>query len=160
MESGPLVSRRALLRGGVEAGVGAFACALLASCGGDAPTEAPSAPLGPEDALTITRDQVDVDITRVPAFAGTGEAAVVFLVAQVIVVRRASGDFVAFSSDCPHAGCGVSIVRAPRLVCPCHGSEFDFAGRRVEGPAPTGLQSLAAQYDATARRLRIQRRAG
>ncbi|MGZ8491772.1 MAG: QcrA and Rieske domain-containing protein [Gemmatirosa sp.] len=151
-----LMSRRDLLR----AGVGVLACPLLAACAGAAPTESSVAPRHPDDAVTVTGDIVHVEIARVPAFARAtaDEVAVVFLGAQVIVVRRGLADFRALSAVCPHAGCGVSVVRAPRLVCPCHGSEFDFAGHRLEGPAPTGLPVLPSSFDAATQRVRIQRR--
>jgi Rieske Fe-S protein len=148
------MSRRDLLRG-----VAVLACPLLAACAGDGPAEASAAPPAPDDAVTAAGEGVVVDVARVPAFAGApaGEVAVVFLGARVIVVRRGPAEFRALSAVCPHAGCGVSVVRAPRLVCPCHGSEFDFAGRRLEGPAPTGLDVLPSSFDAGTRRLRIQR---
>jgi Rieske Fe-S protein len=153
-ETSPM-SRRDLLR----AGAAVLACPLLASCAGVGPAEAPAAPQAPDDAVTVAGDGVVVDVARVPAFAGApaGEVAVVFLGARVIVVRRGPADFRALSAVCPHAGCGVSVVRAARLVCPCHGSEFDFAGRRLEGPAPTGLDVLPSSFDPVARRLLIQR---
>lgn len=149
------ISRRHLLR----ASVAALACPLLAACSDGSPSEPVREPPAPDVGVTIVGDVVVVDIARVPAFAGTatGEVAVVFLGAQVIVVRRGPADFQALSTVCPHAGCGVSVVHAARLVCPCHGSEFDYAGRRLDGPAPTGLQVLATSYDAASRRVRIQR---
>ncbi|MCE2901642.1 MAG: ubiquinol-cytochrome c reductase iron-sulfur subunit [Gemmatimonas sp.] len=136
----------------------------LVACGRatDSVTAPPASSFGPDDAVTVTGNTVDVDVSRVPAFAAatTSEVAIVFLGAQVIVVKRGAADFRALSNVCPHSGCGVSGVRPPRLVCPCHGSEFDFTGRRLEGPAPTGLQVLPATYDAATQRLRIQRLPG
>jgi thiosulfate dehydrogenase [quinone] large subunit len=152
------ISRRDLLR----AGAGVLACPLLAACAGGGPAEPPAAPANPDAAVTVAGDTVEVDVARVPAFAGAGagEVAVVFLGARVIVVRLGPAEFRALSAVCPHSGCGVSVVQAPRLVCPCHGSEFDFAGRRLEGPAPTGLPVLPSAFDAATRRLRIQRPPG
>jgi Rieske Fe-S protein len=149
------MSRRDLLR----AGIGVLACPLLAACAGAGPAEALDTPEAPDAALTVTGDTIFVDIARVPAFAGgrTGDGAVVFLSVQVIVVRRGDADFGALSAVCPHSGCGVSVVRTHSLVCPCHGSEFDFSGRRLGGPAPTGLNVLPSSFDAATRHVRIQR---
>ena len=61
------------------------------------------------------------------------------------------------SAICPHAGCGVSTVRASELVCPCHGSTFTVSGARVAGPAPEGLTALSVTYDAATRRLTVRR---
>lgn len=150
------MTRRDVLR----CGLAALACPVLAACSHGEPT-APEA-LSPDEAITRRGDVIEVDVTRVPPWSGanSSEVAVVFLAVQLIVVRRGSTEFTALSAVCPHSGCGVSVVQATRLVCPCHGSEFDFAGRRLAGPAPTGLTELAASFDAAARVLRVQRPAG
>lgn len=56
-----------------------------------------------------------------------------------------SGDAVrALSATCPHLGCGVE--RAPNgFGCPCHTSEFDASGKRISGPAPRDMDSLATR---------------
>jgi len=77
---------------------------------------------------------------------------------QILVVRLApaaldrdtdalaADGIVAYSAVCTHTGCPVSEwnAAATRLVCPCHGSEFEAAGRGrvVEGPAPRRLAIL------------------
>jgi quinol---cytochrome c reductase iron-sulfur subunit, bacillus type len=58
----------------------------------------------------------------------------------VWLVRR-SGVVTAFSSVCPHLGCGVE-AREGGFACPCHGSSFDAEGRVLSGPAPRGLDRL------------------
>jgi len=47
-----------------------------------------------------------------------------------------------FSSRCPHLGCRISAVENGELVCPCHGSRFDLAGKNLKGPANRSLQKL------------------
>jgi menaquinol-cytochrome c reductase iron-sulfur subunit len=47
----------------------------------------------------------------------------------------------AFSSVCPHLGCGVDVAR-DGFACPCHGSAFDLEGHVRGGPAPRGLDPL------------------
>jgi quinol---cytochrome c reductase iron-sulfur subunit len=70
----------------------------------------------------------------------------------------APGGIVAFSKICTHAGCAVSLYRAPHfepaqphaaLVCPCHYSTFDPArGAKVEfGPAGRSLPQLPLLVD-------------
>ena len=77
---------------------------------------------------------------------------------QVLVIRldpdalsakaasRAADGIVAYSAVCTHTGCDVSGWRgeALRLVCPCHGSEFEAtdAALVVGGPAPKPLAML------------------
>ena len=51
-----------------------------------------------------------------------------------------------YSAACTHTGCEINGWQAEprRLVCPCHGSEFDVsdAARVVNGPAPRPLAML------------------
>ena len=66
---------------------------------------------------------------------------------------------VAFSKICTHAGCAISLYRAPlfqpaepraALVCPCHYSTFDpaTAGTVIFGPAGRKLPMLPITVDA------------
>lgn len=144
MQSEPL-SRRDLLR----AGLCLFSCHMLSACDGNG-----SEPTSPglefaDDAATVRGSTVEIDVSRVPQWrnAPAAETAVVFLAAQVIVVRRTASSFTALSAVCPHAGCGVSRVQTNALVCPCHDSTFTFNGERVSGPAPTGLAPLPVRFE-------------
>ncbi len=60
--------------------------------------------------------------------------------------RYAAAGVVAYSAVCSHTGCPISEWNADtkRLVCPCHGSEFDPAARATvkNGPAPRRLAVL------------------
>ena len=49
---------------------------------------------------------------------------------------------VVFSSHCTHLGCSINKVENDRLVCPCHGSEYDLSGKVVKGPAYKNLQTI------------------
>ena len=66
---------------------------------------------------------------------------------------------IAYSKICTHAGCAVSMYRAPKyepveskpaLVCPCHFSTFDprAGGEVVFGPAPRALPQLPLRVNA------------
>ena len=57
-----------------------------------------------------------------------------------IVVSR-KGKTCVLSSHCTHLGCVINKVDGEKLVCPCHGSEFDLEGRAVKGPAYRPLPS-------------------
>jgi len=63
------------------------------------------------------------------------------------LVRR--GDAVeAWSVTCPHLGCSIDrSASGPGFTCPCHDSTFDPAGKRLDGPSPRDLDSLATRVD-------------
>lgn len=51
--------------------------------------------------------------------------------------------FVIFSPICPHLGCRFNWSEsANKFLCPCHGSQYNFDGTHVAGPAPRGLDPL------------------
>jgi cytochrome b6-f complex iron-sulfur subunit len=56
----------------------------------------------------------------------------------VYVRRLESGEISAVLASCTHQGCQPEPV-ADRLACPCHGSEFAFDGRVLQGPAERPL---------------------
>lgn len=56
-----------------------------------------------------------------------------------VYLHRGEGDeWIALLARCTHRGCQPEPV-ADRLVCPCHGSEFDLEGRVLLGPAERPL---------------------
>lgn len=64
-------------------------------------------------------------------------------------VAAAPDSFLVYSAACTHTGCEVNGWNsdARRLVCPCHGSEFDVAdaARVVNGPASKPLAMLKVE---------------
>ena len=59
-----------------------------------------------------------------------------------ILVNRAPNDtFFALNAKCPHQGCTVDPMdpATNEITCPCHGSRFGINGKRISGPASTGL---------------------
>ena len=62
-----------------------------------------------------------------------------------IIVRRTSETTVAaFSSKCTHFGCEVGLPENNVVLCPCHGSKFDAAGKVTHGPAKKDLKTFSA----------------
>ncbi len=129
---------------------------VLCACAGESAATDPTEPLPAGDVFIVDGEDVVITLARVPSLASDNSAAVL-LSARVIVVRISAGNFRAFSAECPHAGCGVSVVDRGRLLCPCHGSVFDFAGQRLDGPAPRGLTTLPSTHNAASGTLRIRR---
>jgi menaquinol-cytochrome c reductase iron-sulfur subunit len=51
--------------------------------------------------------------------------------------------FVVFSPICPHLGCFYQYnADANKFQCPCHGSQFNYDGTHIAGPAARGLDPL------------------
>jgi Rieske Fe-S protein len=68
-----------------------------------------------------------------------------------ILIRLASGKLVSYDMLCPHQGCTVPYNPAnQRLVCPCHGAQFDPANSAapLSGPVSQPLLTLPIRTDA------------
>lgn len=65
----------------------------------------------------------------------------------VYVRADGAGGFTAVSTRCMHRGCQVEPA-ADRLACPCHGSEYTFAGAVLQGPTELPLARYRVSADA------------
>jgi nitrite reductase/ring-hydroxylating ferredoxin subunit len=65
-----------------------------------------------------------------------------------LVRATEDGPIKAFSTVCPHLGCGIDFdEQSAKFSCPCHASAFDLDGRCVVGPSPRGLDELEAHVE-------------
>ena len=66
-----------------------------------------------------------------------------------ILVRRTTGEFVAFSQKCTHLSCAVYYApERDRLECPCHEGYFSAAnGRVLQGPPPRPLPQVVLEQE-------------
>jgi len=71
--------------------------------------------------LTVAKDDIP------------NNGALAYKEARVAIIRE-SDKISAVSLVCTHLGCTVSAT-AGELVCPCHGSSFDWQGNVLKGPA-------------------------
>ncbi|HMF44918.1 MAG TPA: ubiquinol-cytochrome c reductase iron-sulfur subunit [Polyangia bacterium] len=68
------------------------------------------------------------------------------------------GPIKAFSTVCPHLGCGVDFdEKTGKFNCPCHTSAFDLDGRCLGGPSPRGLDQLETHVEGRDVLVRYQR---
>jgi Rieske Fe-S protein len=59
---------------------------------------------------------------------------------RVWLVKVSRASVRAFDAACPHARCTLGFnVAANRFDCPCHGSSFTVAGRKIKGPTPRDM---------------------
>jgi menaquinol-cytochrome c reductase iron-sulfur subunit len=69
-----------------------------------------------------------------------------------LVKSANDGKVRAFSTVCPHLGCGVDWDQGQsRFVCPCHDSFFSPEGKTLAGPAPRDLDELDVVVDSEVR---------
>jgi cytochrome b6-f complex iron-sulfur subunit len=140
------ITRRAVLAG---TGAAVGAC-CLAACGGNAATAgaAPtstgaSSGAGNPAASGSGATLGTVPLTDVPV----GGAKLEMLGGRaVILTQPVAGQPAVFLNRCTHAGCQLA-VSGTQLVCPCHGSTFDFTGQVVNGPATDPLQEGSLRVD-------------
>jgi Rieske Fe-S protein len=60
-----------------------------------------------------------------------------------VFICKKDGQVTAFSTVCPHLGCGVDYVAAKKaFACPCHESAFGLAGEVTGGPSPRPMDQL------------------
>ena len=71
----------------------------------------------------------------------------------------AQGDqLVAYSTVCPHLGCGIDYVAdKKKFLCACHNSWFSIEGGVETGPSPRGMDTLETKVDESLVQIRYQR---
>lgn len=98
-----------------------FAGAFLAACGSEPNQE--------------------ISATEVPV----GSAVIL---GSVIIAQPTKGQFLAYSSACPHQGSRISKVDGETVTCTNHNSVFNITdGSVISGPAQTGLTEAKLKQD-------------
>jgi cytochrome b6-f complex iron-sulfur subunit len=96
---------------------------------------------------TLTGSTVTVAITAASPLGTVGGMALVTSSAgNFLVTRTAQDTFACVTANCTHQACEVSYGSGQHYVCPCHGSEFDSAGRVIVGPAVAPLRQYTTQF--------------
>jgi Rieske Fe-S protein len=86
----------------------------------------------------VSGSVITVDLAQVPALTAANGFILVARPSTIII--HAGDDYRAFTSICTHEQCTVGDFRGGRIVCPCHGSQYDTSGRIRKGPAPKNLE--------------------
>jgi len=60
---------------------------------------------------------------------------------RIFLMKKSESEFEALQLKCTHRGHSVNMQET-RLHCPLHGSNFDFAGNVVDGPAKEPLKKF------------------
>ncbi|CAA9471958.1 MAG: Ubiquinol-cytochrome C reductase iron-sulfur subunit [uncultured Rubrobacteraceae bacterium] len=155
------LSRARFIRLSAALGVGTAGASMLAACGGEsgggaaapAPSEEPTtAPNEGAPEETTAQETSGTEADQGGAIAQEADvapgSALPFQNAgqPAVLVHLESGDFVAYSAVCTHAGCEVAYNNS-QLACPCHGSVFDPAngGAVVSPPANRPLPEIPVE---------------
>ncbi|MEO7363558.1 MAG: Rieske 2Fe-2S domain-containing protein [Gemmatimonadaceae bacterium] len=151
------VSRRGFIG---TTGATLIGCLFVQACGGS--------PSGPNNAViepppvgsaTFTNGVVTLQLASLPALTAVNGHQVLALSSggrrADLTVINLSGTYRAFTSICTHEGCTVSGYSGGRMICPCHGSEFNQNGQVVNGPAASSLREYAVTMNPTAQILTI-----
>ena len=73
---------------------------------------------------------------------------------EILFIRESDERVCALNPTCTHKQCTVEYNRdKQRLICPCHGSNFDLAGKVLNGPAERPLQVFDATLDSASNRI-------
>jgi len=91
-------------------------------------------------------DPVIVIVANFPGLANLDE--LVSIPGRWFAVKRTgAASFEAFSKQCTHEGCLVSITNGVQFDCGCHGSRFANDGTVLRGPATLRLALFNTAYD-------------
>lgn len=136
----PQPTRRRFLGLGLGlAAAPACGCALFAT------KRTPDLVLGPVDGT------LRIPLARFRELAGPRNAVLLQdkATAEKILLVHDGGRYFAVGSTCTHLGCDVDYGAAVRrIVCPCHGSEYDLRGRNLKGPAKRPLKRHGLRLEA------------
>jgi len=61
-----------------------------------------------------------------------------------------------FTTYCSHLGCKINKMANDRLVCPCHGSEYDLNGNVIKGPAYKNLEIIPSKITPNGKNVEIE----
>lgn len=59
------------------------------------------------------------------------------------------------SARCTHLGCKINTLENGRLICPCHGSEYNLNGNPIKGPAYRKLEKIQAEISTDGKTIEI-----
>jgi Rieske Fe-S protein len=128
------LTRRSALRGAGVFAVGGVAGAVVVTLRDDDADNANANAYGYEDKSSGSASALAA-VADIPSGGG-----LVLDDAKVVVTKADDGTVRAFSSICTHQGCPVAEVADGRIICPCHGSQFDAdTGEVADGPASRPL---------------------
>ena len=102
----------------------------------------------------LTQNHLELEKQKKLIFPFNKNKAITFVGNYVIINREEKTKVL--SSHCTHLGCTINQTENGRLICPCHGSEYDLNGNVVKGPAYKSLETLPSKIIADGTKIEIE----
>lgn len=102
----------------------------------------------------LTLNHLDLEKQKKRVFPFNKNKTVAF-VGNYIIINQSEKTKV-LSSHCTHLGCTINQTENNRLVCPCHGSEYDLNGNVLKGPAYKSLETIPSKIIADGTKIEIE----
>lgn len=103
--------------------------------------------------IRLTKNQLKIQRQKDAVIPFNPNKAVDFPGSYIVVNRN--GATAVFRSKCTHLGCTINSVEHNRLLCPCHGSEYDLDGKVLKGPAYKNLEEVDFKFSEDKTRIEI-----
>jgi len=102
----------------------------------------------------ITLNRLEVKKQKASVLPYNKNRKVSFVENYIIISNE--GKTVVLSAHCSHLGCKINRTEMDRLVCPCHGSEYDLNGNVLKGPAYRNLEVIPAKVISDGTQIEIE----
>jgi len=102
----------------------------------------------------ITLNRLELNKQKVSVLPYNRNKTVTFVDNYIIINNEEKA--VVLSSHCSHLGCKINRTEMDRLVCPCHGSEYDLNGKVLKGPAYKNLEIIPSKVIADGTQIEIE----
>ena len=99
--------------------------------------------------FTVDVSSLDADLKAIRTNSPSG--------VPLFIIRRSATTYTTLKLVCTHMACaGTSLEQlVAKIQCQCHGSEYDFDGHVIHGPATIDLTSYTTVYDAATKKVTI-----
>ena len=91
----------------------------------------------------LTLNHIELKEQKKKVFLLNKNKSVSFVGDYIIINEKEK--FTVLSAHCSHLGCKINLFESNRIICPCHGSEYDLQGNSIKGPAFKSLKKVPAQ---------------
>lgn len=102
----------------------------------------------------ITLNQIKLGKQRKHIFPFDKNKSITFI-DDFIIINRDNQTQV-FRAHCTHLGCKINQATTDKLVCPCHGSEYDLNGQVLKGPAYKNLNIMKSSISEDGSQIEIE----